>query len=176
MTRFTPTSELVESDQAYIRANFVPGASVPGYAGPAYVLDDGTEMFAPGHFSLVAGRDDFIARHGGPDAAEDYESWLTGIYGVCLREATPENIALKGELVDRIEAALASPEVDSAEWRAALRIDIDSLDAIERPFAPLDTWRLGAPPSRQRLIDWPRQRWEWLAKSDVRNVASAAVS
>jgi len=176
--RYATTTELAALDQEYIRANFVPGTSVAGYAGPAYVLDDGTEMFPAGHFSMVAGRDDFIRRHGGVDAAEDYDAWLTGIYGVCLREPTPENIALKGELVARIEAALASPDVDDPEWRAALRIDIDTLDSIERPFAPLDTMRLGAPPSRQRLIDWPRQRWAWLtaANRDVRNAASAAVS
>jgi hypothetical protein len=176
MTHLVPTSELVASDEAYIRANFLPGVSVPGYAAPAYVLDDGTEMFPPGHFDIVAGRDDFLRRHGGPDAAEEYETWLTGIYGVCLIEATPENIALKDELMTRIEAALAAPLVDDPEWRAALRIDIESLDAIERPFAPLDALRLGTPPSRQRLIEWPRQRWEWLTKSSARNSASAAVS
>jgi hypothetical protein len=176
MTHLVPTSELVASDEAYIRANFLPGVSVPGYAGPAYVLDDGTEMFPPGHFDLVAGRDDFLRRHGGPDASEDYDAWLTGVYGVCLLEATPENIALKGRLVARIMDALAAPAVSDPVWRDELRADIDALDAIERPFAPLDALRLGAPPSRQRLIEWPRQRWEWLTKSSARNSASAAVS
>jgi hypothetical protein len=165
--RFLPTSALVAVDEAYIRANFIPGVSTTGYAGPAYVLDDGWEMFAPDHFSLVADRDDFLRRHGGPDAEEDYEAWLTGIYGVCLKSATPENIALKGRLMDAIEAALAAPRVDDDEWRAALRADIDALDAIERPFAPLDTLRLGAPPSRQRLIEWPRQRWAWLSEPSL---------
>ena len=80
--------------------------------------------------------------------------------------------------MDAIEAALAAPRGRrSVDWRAALRADIDALDAIERPFAPLDALRLGAPPSRQRLIDWPRQRWPWLtAKSGARYAASAAVS
>ena len=114
MSRFTPTSELVAADEAYIRANFVPGVSSAGYAGPAYVLDDGWEMFPADHFSLVVDRDDFLRRHGGPDAEEDYDAWLTGVYGVCLKSATPENIALKGRLMDAIEAALAAPAVDSA--------------------------------------------------------------
>jgi hypothetical protein len=165
--RFASTAALVAADQAYIRAHFVPGESVPGYAGPAYVLDDGTAMFAPGHFALLdPGGDveaEFLSRYDGvEDRDDEFAAWLTGIYGVCLRSATPENIALKGRLVQRIEAALAAPAVDDPRWRAGLHADVDALDAIERPFAPLDALRLGGPPSRQRLVDWPRARWEWL--------------
>src|SRR4051812_27932757 len=101
MTHIASTHELVARDQEYIRRWFEPGVSRSDYAGPAYVLDDGTEMFPPGHFSILSGgRDEFVRRHGGVDADEDYASWLTGIYGVCLKSPTPENIALKGELVD----------------------------------------------------------------------------
>jgi hypothetical protein len=82
---------------------------------------------------------------------------------MCLRSATPEAIARKEGLVEELEALLGDPRPGDATWRAALRSAVDALDALERPFAPLDEHRFGARPTRHRLIDDPRARWPWLA-------------
>ena len=76
---------------------------------------------------------------------------------------TPETIARKDRLVADIDAMLADPRPREADWRDALRAAIDDLDALERPFAPLDEHRFGQRPTRHRLIDDPRERWPWLA-------------
>jgi hypothetical protein len=177
--------DLVAADEAYIRSHFVALAEVAGdrlpevreaiaagrLPAPAYVLDDGTEMVAPDHFALAdeAGEDleaTFRARlaaAGGTDADEEWREYLTGGYAVCLRTVTPETIVRKGQLVDHIDAALADPRPHDGEWRDALRTAVDALDALERPFAPLDEYRFGKRPTRKRYIDDPRERWPWLA-------------
>jgi hypothetical protein len=80
-----------------------------------------------------------------------------------LRSVTPETIARKDRLVADVEAMLADPRPHESDWRDALRAAIDDLDALERPFAPLDEYRFGKRPTRRRLIDDPRERWPWLA-------------
>jgi Family of unknown function (DUF6058) len=161
---FVPLGELAhargaEPDEvrAQIEAGLLPK--------PAYVLDDGTEMVAPDYFALVdsAGgverlKDHFLARHTAasveherPDAEEEWEAYLSGEYGVCLREVTPENIARKSSLVARIERLLAEPLPDDTGWSHALAAAVDELDALEREFAPYDRVRWG-PVSRDRLI------------------------
>jgi hypothetical protein len=177
--------DLVAADEAYIRSHFVALAEVAGdrlpevreaiaagrLPAPAYVLDDGTEMVAPDHLALAdeAGEDleaTFRARFaaaGGTDADEQWREYLTGGYAVCLRTVTPETIIRKGQLVDQIDAALADARPGDREWRDALRAAVDALDALERPFAPLDEYRFGKRPTRKRYIDDPRERWPWLA-------------
>jgi Family of unknown function (DUF6058) len=81
---------------------------------------------------------------------------------MCLRSATPEAIARKEVLVDELEGLLADPRPRDGAWREALRGAVDALDALERPFAPLDEHRFGTRPTRHRLIDDPRTRWPWL--------------
>jgi hypothetical protein len=176
---------LVAADEAYVRTHFVALAEVAGdrlpevreaiaagrLPAPAYVLDDGTEMVAPDHLALAdeAGEDleaTFRARFaaaGGTEADEEWHEYLTGGYAVCLRTVTPETIVRKGQLLDHIDAALADPRPRDAEWRDALRTAVDALDALERPFAPLDEYRFGKRPTRKRYIDDPRERWPWLA-------------
>jgi hypothetical protein len=176
---------LVAADAAYIRSHFVALAELAGdrlaevreaiaagrLPAPAYVLDDGTEMVPPDHLALAdeAGDDleaTFRARFaaaGGVDADEQWREYLSGGYAVCLRTVTPETIVRKAQLVDHIDAALADPRPRDADWRDALRAAVDELDALERPFAPLDEYRFGKRPTRRRLIDDPRERWPWLA-------------
>jgi hypothetical protein len=178
-------TRLAQADDAYIRSGHVPLEEVAGRrlpdvraamaAGrlprPAYVLDDGTEMVAPDHLAFAdeAGADSraaFAHRYetaGGTDTQDAWEGYLSGAYAICLRAVTPETIARKDRLVDAIEALLADPRPREADWRDALRGAVDDLDALERPFAPLDEHRFGRRPTRNRLIDDPRERWPWLA-------------
>jgi hypothetical protein len=181
----TLATRLADADEAYIRSGHVPLEQVAGRrleevraamaAGrlprPAYVLDDGTEMVAADHLAFPdeAGADlaaAFRARFaaaGGTDHEGAWEGYLSGAYAICLRSATPEAIARKERLVDAIEAMLADPRPRDGDWRDALRAAVDDLDAIERPFAPLDEHRFGTRPTRKRLVDDPRERWSWLA-------------
>jgi uncharacterized protein DUF6058 len=155
---------LTPEDVAYITANFVPltdeivraHVAAGRLPGPAYVMDDGTEMVAPDHLALVE-------RAGGIDALRDWfearapgewDDYISGEYAVCLRAVTPEAIVRKGELIDRIEALLAHGE-PSAELAAA----VDELDALLRPFAPCDRIRFGGPVSRDRHVTAVRARF-----------------
>jgi Family of unknown function (DUF6058) len=154
---------LTPDDVAYITANFVPLRDEAVLAeiaagrlpGPAYVLDDGTEMVAPDHLALVA-------RAGGIDALREWfearapgewEAYLSGEYAVCLRSVTPETIVRKGELIEQIETLL-SDGGPSTELVAA----VDELDALLRPFAPYDRIRFDGPVSRDRYVTAVRER------------------
>lgn len=141
---------------------------------PSYVLPDGTEMVPGDYFALAdAGRKDFARRFldaGGRTSAleEEWEGYLSGAYGVCLKEQTPENIARKDQLVTGIDGMLAEPRPDDAAWRDRLRASVRELDQLERPFAPdYDRARWG-PSSRDRCITAPRERFpEVFARTSV---------
>jgi Family of unknown function (DUF6058) len=147
---------------------------------PSYVLPDGTEVVPRDYFVLVdeaGGVDDleacFRTRHRGPEVDEDWEAYLDGTYGVCLRSVTPENIVRKGALMDEIESLLATPRVREAGWRDRLRRAVDELDRLERPFSPdFDRRAHGRPPSRDRLIAQPRGLYPeiWAAVLDEHDV------
>ena len=161
---------LTPADVAYITAHFVPlDAAVPDPAaardaiaagrlpGPAYVLDDGTEMVAPDHLALAerAGgverlREWFEAR-----APGEWEDYLSGGYAVCLRSVTPEAIVRKDVLIGEIERLLAA----DPQPLAPLRVAVDELDALLRPFAPCDRIRFGGPVSRDRYVTALRERY-----------------
>ena len=142
---------------------------------PSYVLDDGTAMLPPDYFALAeeAGgverlRDLFVARYAAAAAAEaapldspdvEWESYLSGDYGVCLRKVTPETIVRKSALIAYLESYLAEPKPEDLEWRDNLRAAVDELDALEREFAPYDRVRFGGPVSRDRLITGARERY-----------------
>ncbi len=144
---------------------------------PSYVLDEGTGMFPADYFRLVddAGgaeglRAHFHARHRAASLAEganpgefeqDWEAYLNGVYGVCLREVTPENIVRKGVLVASLCQLLVLASPRSPDWRAALRAQVEELDALERQFAP-DYDRGDAqerPPTRDLLVKAARERY-----------------
>ena len=145
---------------------------------PAYLLPDGTPVFPPDLLDLVrsagdlaalphhfARRTELAARMLGVGAntrEADWEDYLSGEYGICLRQVTPETLVLKETLVERIDRAVAAPRPDELRWRRALAFEIDGLDALVRPFAQVDAVRFGRPTSRERLIEAPRRRWAWL--------------
>src|SRR5579863_3104292 len=122
-------------DVAYVQTNFMPldpAARRLGYPGPAYVLEDGTWYVPHDYFEQEVDPERFRERYlreaqalDLPDTpAEAQEAWdafLTGIYSVCLREATPENIARKAAFIRDIEALSANPQPDQAHWTQALR-------------------------------------------------------
>jgi hypothetical protein len=142
---------------------------------PSYVLDDGTEMVPADYFALVeeAGgasflRNEFLRRYVIAAAAEpepldeaenEWQAYLSGEYGVCLKEVTPETIVRKSALVRRIESLLSEPEPANDAWSAALRASVDELDELERGFADYDRLRFGGPSSRERLITASRARF-----------------
>ena len=47
----------------------------------------------------------------------EWSSYRSGVYGVCLRQVTPETIVLKEWLVAAIDVDLQAPAPDSAGWR-----------------------------------------------------------
>ena len=126
---------------------------------PAYVLPDGTEMFPPDYFGLLdnAGgvdqlRAHFEDRHRATtstlgllavDPAEDWKGYLSGEYGVCLRELNPEAMVEKTALIAEIDSLTAIPATADEGWRARLAVAVDALDEIERPFTDYDRQRWG---------------------------------
>ena len=134
---------------------------------PAYSLPDGTPVFPPDLLDLVrsAGGLDTLPpplrpadRARGPAAGRRrqhprgrVEDYLSGEYGICLRQVTPETLVLKEALVERIDRALAASRPDELRWRRALAFEIDGLDALVQPFARIDRVRFGRPTSRERL-------------------------
>jgi hypothetical protein len=145
---------------------------------PAYLLPDGTPVFPPDLLDLVqsAGSVDALPEHfakrtelaarllgfGANTREADWEDYLSGEYGICLRQVTPETLVLKEALVERLDRALAAPRPDDPRWRRALAFEVDGLDALIRPFARVDRVRFGRPTSRERLVEAPRRRWDWL--------------
>ena len=162
--------------RAQIDACVLPRAS--------YVLDDGAEMVPPDYFALAeeAGgenrlRERFVERYERAAAAEhdvsasadeEWEAYLSGEYGVCLKHVTPETIVQKAALIARIEGLLARPKPDDSDWAGRLRAAVDELDELERGFAAFDRIRFGGPSSRDRLITGTRQSYpEIFARAGV---------
>ena len=87
----------------------------------------------------------------------EYASYLSGEYAVCLRFLSPETIFLKEFAMAKIQELLATPDPSDADWSAALRNWVTRLDGMEREFAPCDTARFGSLPSRVRYIKNARE-------------------
>lgn len=167
-------SETLEDVQTLVAQGALPA--------PSYVLDDGTGMFPADYFVLVdqAGgperlRLHFAARHraAGGDPAEleeDWQGYIDGLYGVCLRSVIPEVIVRKSELVASLEHLLAEPAPANSAWRRRLRREVWELDALERDFAPdYDrSCRFERPPTRDLLIVAARDRYAELFATEER--------
>jgi hypothetical protein len=162
-----------ERDVAYIQANFITledacaGAFRPlgetlrrialgALPRPSYVVDD-VPYVPRDYFDTEISEALFVERYlresaqlgFGQTRADAIEAWggyLSGLYGVCLHSATPENIARKGALLTRIATLLRA---------------VDELDGLERTFSPVyDRERFGRPPTRDTFIAEPRARFE----------------
>ena len=142
---------------------------------PSYRLNDGTEMVPSDYFALTESADgrplkdvfeeryaDAARELGAPISEEllaaEWEGYLSGDYGVCLRGLTPENICAKRWHMGEIERLLAEEDPGAPEWRRSLAEHVSALDRLERPFAEYDRVRWG-PVSRDRLITGVRERY-----------------
>jgi hypothetical protein len=129
--------------EEFIAQGLMPRAS--------YELEDGTGYFPPDYFRLAdeAGgptelRENFAARYCEASSAEHsswqldeaWKTYLGGVWGVCLRDVTPETIARKNGLVSSLCELLVLARPGSSEWRDKLRAEVDELDALERDFSP----------------------------------------
>jgi hypothetical protein len=149
---------------------------------PSYVLADGDEMVPEDYFLFVdeAGgpkhlRQEYERRYraaGGAASvlAEDWNGYMDGVFGVCLRAVSPETIVRKSELVRSIEGLLANAAPEDLAWQEQLRNEVDELDSLEREFSPdHDRQRFATPPSRDRLIATAREHYPAVfAKGGVR--------
>jgi hypothetical protein len=190
---------MTAADVAYVRANYltldeasagrsetpdeVRRAIARGeLPQPSYLLPDGTEMVPADYFDLAdAGRQDFARRFlaaGGvtADLEEEWQGYLSGAYGVCLKEQSPENIVRKDRLVRAIERLLEAPRPQDPAWSDELRTSVDELDFLERPFAPdYDRARWG-PSTRDRCITAARERFpEVFAPASVGSPSASSV-
>ena len=143
---------------------------------PSYVLEDGTGFFPHDYFRLAdeAGgprelRATFAARYRAAREAEQADDgleqvwamYLDGVWGVCLRDVTPETIVRKNALVSSLCELLVLARPNSHDWRRAVRAQVEELDALERRFSP-DFDRGDAqerPPTRDLLIATARERY-----------------
>jgi hypothetical protein len=144
---------------------------------PSYVLPDGIGMFPSDYFRLIdeaggieALEGNFADRHRSATLAReaaakelerDWQWYLDGTWGICLRDVTPETIVRKNTLVWSLSELLMCARPGSAEWRRAVRDQVDELDELEREFAP--DWDRGEaqerPPTRDLLIGGARERY-----------------
>jgi hypothetical protein len=141
---------------------------------PTYVLPEGVELFTPDFFALLdsAGSlaelpNHFADRHhraakavDGPTSATEHEwsNYLSGLYGACLRQVTPEAMVAKEQFIWRIETMTASARPEDASWLTELRETVDALDSIERPFTDYDRQRWGGT-SRDSHITSVREKY-----------------
>ena len=95
---------------------------------------------------------------GEAELAEGWEDYLSGDFGVCLREVTPENICAKGRHMAAIEELLQQPDPSDLAWLDHLASHVNALDQLERLFADFDRIRWG-PVSRDRLITAVHERY-----------------
>ena len=188
MALYAAGVKLTLADIAYVRANYrtleelcegraeSPDAvreliAVRRLPQPSYVLPDGTGMFPADYFRLLdeAGgvdglREHFGARHGaveGRDLEQDWEMYLDGTWGICLRDVTPETIVRKNTLVNSLCELLVLARPRYEDWRQALREQVDELDELERQFSP-DFDRsdeMDRLPTRDLIIGAARERY-----------------
>jgi hypothetical protein len=164
------TKQFTAEDIAYIKEHFVRLNGRPPQ-GPAasYVLEDGSEFYPRAYFDLETDEGRFKERLRAEmraqnltslDVDETWQTYLEGIYGICLREAAPENIVRKGALLERIDTLVNAPREDDPQWVRELKAAVDALDALELPFSPhYDRSRFGRPPTRDSHIRDVRLRF-----------------
>jgi Family of unknown function (DUF6058) len=89
----------------------------------------------------------------------EWQAFLSGQYGVCLRIAWVPCILRKGKLVRTIDELAARPRPDEPVWKHRLRRNVEALDRLEMPFAAWDRLRFGQLTSRDTHITAIRRRF-----------------
>lgn len=157
---------------------------------PTYLLPDGIAVFPPDLLTLVDAAGSIEALPGlfatrvrtaleaadaamSPDdldarGAEHWDGYLSGRYGVCLWNVTPEAMVEKDTLIATIADLLADPG-DSVAWRALLTTAVDDLDTHLRPFTDYDRLRWGGT-SRDTYVTEVRRTHLAGEKSQARGV------
>jgi hypothetical protein len=147
--------------EALVAAGRLPAAT--------YVLPSGERRYPLDYFALVDSigldslasgfRERYLAAGGtAAEADEDWQGYLSGQFGVCLREVTPESMVAKNRLMARVEELAGASAPDDPVWCDALRTAVDRLDAVLRPFTDHDRERWGDT-SRDRLVTRVREKW-----------------
>lgn len=167
-------AQFTAADIRYIETQFMQlDARSAERPAASYTLDDGREFYPRDYFELEVDERRFKSRLASACAMERIapldpeEAWtvfMDGVYGVCLKSATPENIARKNALLQRIEALTTTPNEDDNTWLAALKRAVDALDELERAFSPhYDRRRFGRPPTRDTHITAMRHKYPRIA-------------
>ena len=161
--------EFTADDVAYIEENFIClQTRAPRGPAASYVLEDGSEFYPPDYFEQEMDearfkerlRSEMDAQRISLDPDETWQTYMEGIYGVCLQSATPENIVRKAAMLARVEQLTQTPDRGDSHWVRALKHAVDMLDKLERPFSPhYDRARFGRPPTRDTHIRNVRRRY-----------------
>ncbi len=158
------------TDLLYVRAQFLaieqartdlPAPSYYDASGAAYVPRNYLEQEADRERFLerAAAEINLLGATYDPDAmAVEWGAYWNGIYGMCLKDNSPENIVRKNWLIERIEAMVQAPRSEES-WLDELRVMVDELDALERPFCDFDRTYFGGSVSRDRCITNVRERF-----------------
>ena len=156
-------------DLAYARAQFRciraanPELPAPAYwdrKGNAYVPHDYESQESDIERFFTRARAEISRLGASYDAQwidDGWKGYWDGVYGICLKSATPEKIVRKNVLIDRIVSMLARN--DAGDRRTTLLRAVDELDALERPFCDFDRKYFGRPVSRDTYIDAVRRRY-----------------
>jgi Family of unknown function (DUF6058) len=152
------------SNLTYIRAQFrIVDLPDPQLPSPSY-YDEAKAAYVPHNYEAQeTSRTRFLARasaemdrlgvrYDDEWLADAWISYWNGTYGMCLKDASPENIVRKNRLIDRIKSMLQPLPKDPAGL-ALLGDTVDELDALERPFCDFDRRFFQRPVSRDTYID-----------------------
>ncbi len=173
-----------DCDLQYIRSTFLQIDCLrPGLPAPCYFDLQGRAYVPSDYLDQECDRDRFYARarrrmtdlhvaYGEEWLADIWSAYLGGIYGICLKVATPENIVRKQWLLDVIDALLATVEPHGEQWLQALAEHVNELDDLERDFCAFDRAYFGRPVSRDIYITALRKRYGAALSS---NASSAAL-
>jgi hypothetical protein len=165
-----------QDDLTYIRAEFRAIASPrEDLPAPSYYDVRGTAFVPRDYETQEASREGFasrakleIERLGAAfdDAwiADAWDAYWSGTYGMCLKEATPENIVRKNWLIDQIGGLIEAPR-SGPSWLGELRNAVDGLDELEKAFCTFDRAFFGGRVSRDTYIDTVRRSFPELTAS-----------
>jgi Family of unknown function (DUF6058) len=152
------------SDLRYIRVEFrIVESPIPDLPAPSYYDESGAAYVPHNYEDQETSRTRFFERAraeierlgtGYDDEwiADAWTAYWDGTYGMCLKDPSPENIVRKNRLIDRIARGLALLPKNAASIHE-LVIDVDALDALERPFCEFDRRFFMRPVSRDTYID-----------------------